>query len=477
MPAVPTPEAIELFRQGAIALARMSANGFRVDTDYLQKARETLSKRIREKQDALREHDLWKLWKKKFGSEASLNKRKQLGHLLFDVLKYECRERTAPSAKHPEGQPKVDEAAFDSLALQADANDPTIRFLKDYIRLSKDQTANGTFLGQIHDETVDGYIHTIYNLNIAESTRSTSDSPNLQNMPVRDKEQGAIIRPCFIPRHDHILEIDFSGNEIKSSYVYHKDPTFYRDITTGDMHRDTAAEIFFVDKDKVTKEMRQAAKNKFVFPQFFGDYFVNCAEGLWDEIERCKMQVDSTDMKKHLRKNGVKEYGEKFSNYDTGRIETNRGTFLEHVRQIEQSFWQDRFQVYTAWKQEHWEKYVKRGYCRMKTGFVVQGPYNRKQVINYPIQGTAFHWLLWSVIQIDKFIRKNKLKSVLVNQIHDSIILDVTESEKDLLIEQCVYIMTKAITKHWEWIDAPMEVEVELAPKGASWHEKAKVKL
>ncbi len=480
MPArVPTPGAFELFRQGAIVLARISANGFRVDTDYVKKTRSELRHRIHEQKEELYEHKLWLTWKKHYGSVASLGKRKQLGHILFDILKYPCRERTAPSAKHPKGQPKVDEAAFDSLALQAKEGDKNIEFLKKYIRLSKNQTVDGTFLGQISDEEVDGFIHTQYNLNIAESTRSTSEAPNLQNMPIRDPEQGKYIRQAFIPRspNHHILEIDFSGNEIKSSYEYHQDPVFYRDITTGDMHRDTAAEIFCTKKIKVTKQMRQAAKGCFVFPQFFGDYFVNCAEGLWDEIARCKMEVDGVDMKLHLNRHGIYEYGEKVSNYGTGRIETTKGTFLEHIRQIEQRFWNERFKVYTQWKQEHWENYVRKGWCRMLTGFVVQGPYNRKQVINYPIQGTAFHWLLWSLIQIDNYIRKNKLRSRIVNQIHDSIILDVHKDEKDDLIEYCVYIMTKAITKHFTWITAPMEVEVELAPLGASWHLKEKVKI
>jgi DNA polymerase-1 len=464
-PRVATPEAIELFRRGAITLARISANGFRVDTNYVTKTRAELGSRILQKAEELREHDIWKIWKKHFGSEASLNKRKQLGFILFEVLKYPCREYT----EH--GKPKVDETAFDALSLTAKADDPTIQFLKKFIRLEKDKRSDGTFLKGIQDETVDGLLHTIFNLNIAESYRSTSDSPNLQNMPIRDKIQGEAIRRSFIPRWHHLLEIDFSGNEIKSSYCYHKDPTFYRDITTGDMHRDTAAEIFFLSKDKVSKDMRQAAKNKFVFPEFFGDYYINCAEGLWDEIIRSKLNVDGVDMREYLKKHGIKKLGSLDS-----KDQDNSGTFVGHIKKIENSFWSDRFGVYTEWKNQWWESYVAKGWCRMLTGFVVQGPYNRKQVINYPIQGAAFHWLLWSLIQIDDYLRKNKMKSLLVNQIHDSIILDVHKRELSDVIEFCVQTMTVAITKFYTWISAPMEVEVDLAPLGASWHFKEKYK-
>lgn len=446
----------------------------KVDTEYLVKERARLGKKILEAEERLREHDVWKLWRKHFGSEAALSKRRQLGHILFEVLGYECRERTAPTPSHPKGQPKVDETAFESISLMMEGKeDLTVDFLKDFVRREKDIKADGTFLHGIQEETCDGFLHGNFNLNIPESFRSSADNPNTQNWPIRDKEQGKIIRQCFIPRGKdrHILEIDFFGNEIKSSYCYHKDPTYFHDITTGDMHRDTAAEIFFLKKKDVVKEQRQAAKNKFVFPQFFGDYYINCAQGLWEEIIRTKLNVNGVEMREWLKSKGIKKLG----SLDP-KDQIVPGTFTAHIKKIEDSFWNNRFKVYTAWKNEWWEQYVRRGWCRMLTGFVVQGPYNRKQVINYPIQGAAFHWLLWSLVEIDKYLRKHKMKSLIINQIHDSLIFDAHKDELDHLIEISVKIMTKLITKYFTWICVPMDVEVEVAPLGLSWHAKEKRK-
>ena len=113
----------------------------------------------------------------------------------------------------------------------------------------------------------------------------------------------------------------------------------------------------------------------------------------------------------------------------------------------------------------------------MLTGFVVQGLLGRDQVVNYPIQGSCFHVLLWSIIRLTKWLNKHKLQSRLVGQIHDSIIAVVHKDELEDYLEAANWIMTKAVRKAWDWIIVPLEVEAEVAPVGASWHEKEKVEI
>ena len=92
---------------------------------------------------------------------------------------------------------------------------------------------------------------------------------------------------------------------------------------------------------------------------------------------------------------------------------------------FEDDFWNRRFKVYNRWKDKWWEGYQKNGYVSMYTGFRCSGIMRRNECINIPIQGSAFHCLLWSFIQVDKISREQNWKSRLIGQIHDAMVLDV----------------------------------------------------
>ncbi len=111
----------------------------------------------------------------------------------------------------------------------------------------------------------------------------------------------------------------------------------------------------------------------------------------------------------------------------------------------------------------------------MKTGFRVSGVYGRNDVLNGAIQGSAFHCLLWSLIELVKWMRKKKLKSKVVGQIHDSLVMDVHKSEFDDVISKTVDVMTKDLLATWDWIIVPLEVEAECSE--TNWFEKKEVKL
>ncbi len=237
---------------------------------------------------------------------------------------------------------------------------------------------------------------------------------------------------------------------------YHRDPTMLQYLEEGyDLHRDMAAECYMLEADQVSKDVRFYAKNQFVFPQFYGDYYVSCAKNLWEAMRRAYLKTsDGNDLETHLGYQGI----------DGPR------QFENHIKQVEERFWNDRFPVYRDWKDEWWEKYQKCGYLRLKTGFVCQGIYRRNEAINYPIQGSAFHCLLWSLIRMNRWLVKNKMETMIVGQIYDSMILDVVEEERGDVLAMAKQIMTVDLRRAWPWIVAPLEIDAEGSDR--NWHEK-----
>jgi hypothetical protein len=151
--------------------------------------------------------------------------------------------------------------------------------------------------------------------------------------------------------------------------------------------------------------------------------------------------------------------------------------FVEHVKVIEEDFWGSRFKQYSYWKDLHYNTYKKYGYFSLKTGFNCSGVMGKNDVINYPVQGAAFHCLLWSLIETDRIMRQEKWDTRILGQIHDSMILDVHPDELKYVGETVHRITCKDLPKAWPWIIVPLEVDAELCPVDMPWTEKEKYKL
>jgi DNA polymerase I-like protein with 3'-5' exonuclease and polymerase domains len=405
---------------------------------------------------------VFRTWRKRFGDKTNLGSRTQLAKVIFGDLGYTSKGLNESGRGY-----KADEAAFDHVDLP---------FVKQYIQVEKLKKARNTYLAGIRREVDEkGLLHPFFNLNIAKSYRSSCDSPNFQNIPIRLEMLRDIIRRCFIPRKGHVIvEFDFKGIEVGVSCCYHHDPTLIRyvsDKENADLHGDTGQELFFMTKDqiKVNKLARHVAKNKFVFPQFYGDFYVSCARHIWEEMDKLGLKVDGKPMVEHLRANGITELG-----LCDPEHKPRPGSFEFHVKQVEDSFWNDRFPVYTEWKRRTWERYQKTGIVKFHTGFVAQGVYRRNQVLNFAIQGSAFHCLLKSLVKLQAWLVKYKMRTKIIGQIHDSLICDVHESELDEVITKAKQIMDTDIPNAWKWIIVPLDVEVEVAPPGKSWLDKGR---
>jgi len=454
-------EAYNLFHEGILALSDAESHGFCIDTKYLNKINVDIDSKIAESKRLLKEHEVYKVWRKTFGQKTNIASYDQLGKVLFNVLKYPCNNYTKA------GKFQANEASL--LGVDSD-------FVPLFLNIQKLSKAKNTYIKGLIRETHDGFLHPMFSLHTAISFRSSSEKPNFQNIPIRNKDIGELIRKAFISRwpDGQIVEADFKGIEVSAATCYHKDPKMiaYIKDPSKDMHRDMAMQIYLLDKKQITKEIRYCGKNLFVFPQFYGDWYMNCAKNLWTAIDRMGLKLaDGVGLKKHLKQKDITELGA--CNPDKYSV---KGTFEHHLKEVEYDFWHKRFKVYYEWKIKWWEKYLEKGYFDLLTGFRVSGIYDRKQVINIPIQGAAFHWMLWCLIKINKKLKKYKMKSLIVGQIHDSIISDVCNGELKSYLE-IVNETVQKLPKHWDWINVPLVVETEVSPVGKTWYDKQPYKI
>lgn len=446
-----------LMLEGIQTLSKIEANGIGIDVEMLDETKQSLKRRVSELSREIRNDPLWSIWRKRYGQKSNLRSRDQLKWLVYEHLQFPVRMWTE------KGEPSTNAEALSLV------DDPFVKSITDMMRYDK---ALGTFLHGIETETVEGRLHPVFNLHIARTFRSSSDSPNFQNFPVRDKEISKIIRQHFVPDSDDkmIVECDFKGIEVSMSHCYHRDPQFRRDITEPgrDMHRDMAAEVYCVRPEKVSKDMRYGAKNKFVFPQFYGDYYVSCAKALWEWMVKANLETtDGKSVIDILRRKGITELGA--CDHDEDPVE---GTFEKHVQKVEKRFWNERYQVYGKWRKDWHQKYLDRGYFDCLSGFRISGNFARNAVVNYPVQSSAFHCLLWTLNELQKSIEKLELETKLVGQIHDSVIAEVPVSELRKFLTIVERITSVGLSKRYKWLTVPMVIEFEASPPGKSWYEK-----
>jgi DNA polymerase I-like protein with 3'-5' exonuclease and polymerase domains len=155
---------------------------------------------------------------------------------------------------------------------------------------------------------------------------------------------------------------------------------------------------------------------------------------------------------------------------------TNLSDFTDHIRQIENKFWKEKFPVYAEWKKETYFIYEKKGYVDLLTGFRCYGPIKKNKVLNYRIQGTAFHCLLWTCMQVTREVQQKK-NSFLIGQIHDSMIGDIHPDDEEEIDRIVIDYGTKKIREHWDWVIVPLTLEKERSEINGNWSEMKGVEI
>jgi len=403
------------------------------------------------------EDKTYRVWRKRFGDRTNTGSREQMATILFDELKIPY-----PFEKTRTGRYRTDVNVMEMTENQ---------FAKNFVKMEKLKKVHNTYLKGIKREIVDGKIHPFIHLHTVRTYRPSTSNPNFANLPIRDEEQGKLVRRCFVPRKgNQFVECDFKQLEVSISACHHRDPSFiaYLMDKTKDMHKDMAQELFFLKPDEVTKQVRFYAKNQFVFPQFYGSYYVNCTPHLWESIGRYNLQTTKgKPIKEVLKEIGITDVGK-----CDPELEPQEGTFEYHVKKVERRFWDERFPIYRNWKKKWYERYLEKGGYRMLTGFWVEGVWSKNDVINHPIQGEAFHCLLWTLIRIMEWIKKNKMKTLVVGQIYDSIEADSPPDELQDFLGKIKETVEVDLPKAWPWLIVPLGIEAEASPIDRSWYDK-----
>lgn len=366
--------------------------------------------------------------------------------LLYVNLGAPIRQRT------DSGEPSVDE---DALAHMEDTH-PLVR---DLIKYRKWRKIHSTYIGQYEREACDGIIHAFFRLTGVATFRSNSGQPNFQNGSKRDKEAKRIVRSMLKPHPGHrIIEYDYKSAEIAIAAAVTGDANlvkYVNDLST-DMHLDAAVDLFMVPKDKVNKLLRNAAKGPFVFASFYGSYWKQTAEGIWNEINiKDAEKVYGFNVVEHLKSCGIRSYTD----------------WEEHVKEQERVLWFERFPAYQQFREDTYDFFCREGYIDYVNGFRYEGPATKNEVLNAPVQGPAFHTQLWAFAQVHREIREKGSAIKLYGNIHDSAIFSCPPDEEAWLDSRVAYWFTVAVKEHYTWIDVLLMVEKERSEVNGNWSE------
>jgi len=368
-------ETIEL--PTARVLQRIERNGVFIDVQRLQAQSHELGTKLLQL-----EQQAYEL----AGQPFNLNSPKQLGEIFFEKLKHPVVKKTAS------GAPSTDEEVLQKLA----EDYPLPKLLLEYRGLSKLKSTYTDKLPKMVNP-ITGRVHTNYGQAIAVTGRLSSNEPNLQNIPVRTAE-GRRIREAFIASPGNVIvSADYSQIELRIMAHLSEDPAMLRAFASGDdIHRATAAEIFGISLDEVQAEQRRAAK-VINFGLIYGMSAFGLAGNLG--IERAAAQM----------------YMEKYFNRFAG---VKR--FMDDLRQQAKS----HGFVETVFGRRLWLPEINSP----------NGPRRQaaeRAAINAPMQGTAADLIKLAMIAVQNWLDREKLKSLMVMQVHDELVLDVPQDELD----------------------------------------------
>ena len=408
-------KAYDLFHKGVLAFSDMEMEGISVNVEYYQDTQIKLEKRLDFLEKQLLRSPEAKLFKSKTGREIKLTSSDDMKKLLFEFLGVKSIKKTEG------GGDSVDKDVVESL---------DIPFAKDLVKKRKLDKLKTTYIDGILDLQVNKKLHPNSNLHLVRTGRSSMDSPNMQNIPKRDKESMTMVRNGIIPSPGNLLaEADYGGHEVGILACYSKDPVLMKERIDGaDIHQEWAD--FLQLKGFDAKIMRFDAKNAMVFALFYGSYYKNIHADLISRgyHDLPIMRVQKAEREFWLKYRGIKKFQD-------GLIKS----------------------------------YQQNGYVEMMHGFRRRGFLTKNEIINSVIQGTAFHVLLESIIKINEISKEEKWKSKLIGQIHDSIIIDTNPNEIDHVIETTKKVMTKDVLANNPWIIVPLISDIKIGKINQSW--------
>lgn len=444
-----TRKAHDFITEGLTTLARMQHNGIPVIRKYYEQKSVDLGKEIADLEREIKQFPEIKEFEERKKRPINLNSDFDMRELFFKQMGLKPTKFTDSELE------SVDYSVL--LGLKNPISEKLIRMNK----LSKTKsTYIDQFIREIED---DDKIHPFFDLHTVRTFRSGSSRPNFQNIPVRDKEAKEISRRGIIPSKGNlILDRDYGSQEVRIIACYTKDPTLiaYCNDPNSDMHRDEAMKIFELDKNEVTKDIRFYGKNCFVFPEFYNSYYVSCARDLRKNCWHLKTK-SGVPVWQHLMNKRIIQSPE-----DKSKL------FEKHVQGVESDFFK-RYKYVKRWQKKVAKEFIENGYVKMFDGFRYGGGIvTLNKLANAPIQGTAFHCLLWSMIEIDRIAKEEHWNTKSIGEIHDAELYDTDPSEKQHVKDVVNYVSTQFIREEKEWLIVPLVTEWDETKVNQPWYYK-----
>ena len=392
-------------------LTAMEKEGINLNVSFLNEFAKTL------------EIDSARLQKEIFeqaGEEFNLASPKQLGLVLFDKLKLVEKPK-----KTKTGQYSTAEDVLSSLAKKHS-------IIADILNWRSIQKLLSTYVIALPDEInpKTGRVHTVYNQAVAATGRLSSNAPNLQNIPIRT-ERGQQVRKAFIPRDENhvLLAADYSQIELRIIAALSKDPSMVAAFQNNeDIHATTAAKVFGVPLEEVTRTQRSNAKTV-----NFGIIYGVSAFGLSQQ----------TDLSRSESKELIDTYYESYP-----KLKAYMSSQIDFAR--------DNGYVATVLGRRRYLKDI------LSQNAIVRGAAERNAV-NAPIQGSAADIIKIAMINIHKRLETGDWKAKMLLQVHDELVFDVPRTETESLSAMVKEEMENAFV-----MDVPLVVDLGI---GENWLE------
>ena len=387
-------------------LYNMEDNGIKIDKEFLSEFDKELMKEI-----SVIEQNIYSI----AGETFNINSPKQLAVILFEKLKI-------PAVKKTKTGYSTDESVLAELSQYDIAN--------EILKYRELQKLKGTYVDPIkyYLQYEGDRIHTIFNQAVTTTGRLSSSDPNLQNIPIRT-EYGRKFRKAFVPEQGNIfISADYSQIDLRSLAHISKDRNLIFAFNSGkDIHTATAQEIFNVKNiGDVTKEQRMAAKS-INFGIVYGISSFGLAKQLDIPVKQAKEYIDSY----FTKYSGIKNWSAKIieETKEKGYVKTLAG----RIRYIPE--------INSPNKQ------------------IVS--FGERMALNTPVQGTSADIIKIAMINVAKKIKEQYLKTKILLQVHDDLLLEVPENEKDFVLKILKYEMENAVK-----LDVPLLVDIKT---GTNW--------
>ncbi len=385
----------------------MEHRGVHVNKEELKEYGERLGQRI-----VLLESQIYELAGEKF----NINSPKQLGVILFEKMKMPFAKKT-----------KTGYSTSADILEKLRCEDPIIDMILEYRQLTKLKSTYADGLASYIKE--DGRIHGKFNQTITATGRISSTEPNLQNIPIR-MELGKEIRKVFVPKEGYVfLDADYSQIELRVLAHMSGDETLIKAYQEGkDIHRITASQVFHIPFDEVTSRDRSNAK-----AVNFGIVYGSTGFGLSQNLNISKKEADQYIKKYFETYPKIKEFLDDLIEFgkEKGYVET----MYHRIRPVPE----------------------------LKASNFMQRSAGERIAMNSPIQGTAADIIKIAMVRVNEKLKDMKLKSQLILQVHDELLVETHEDEVDLVRKILHDEMFHAAN-----MDIPLEVDVQ---EGSNWFE------